>query len=360
LKKRAILSILKTNVHDHTEFKLKLLELQRLVESMDYEIVETVIQQRMKKYSHFLIGKGKVDELKESVEVYNADIVIFYNVLTSKQNYNLSKVLNCEVIDRYDLILEIFAEQSSDVVSKLQIDLAQTLKNFPKYKIQAHKKYRHEHAQFRSSGEFAYHSKIRAHDKRVAKLRENLRALKERKLKQIKSRKRGQFPFKTICISGYYNAGKTTLFNALTGANKEVSMKPFTTLSSKYKRLKDRQTKILLIDTIGFVYDIDLTLINSFELQILDMQQADYVLYLIGLDDELSDLIRKFTYGLKLFQNLKIDDSKLIIVFNKVDLVSEEKIKKILEIVADTLDAFPHTFISAKSSKNLEELVNLF
>ncbi|NVM52149.1 MAG: GTPase HflX [Candidatus Helarchaeota archaeon] len=360
MKKRTVLCFLKIKVHDHWEFQLKIAELKRLVVSMDYQVVDTVIQQRIKKHSRYLMGKGKVEEIKEIVETYGVDTIIFYNVLTSKQNYNLTNELQCEVKDRYDLILEIFELQSSDIVSKKQITLAQMLKTFPKYKIQAHKKYRTEHAQFRSSGEFAYHSKIRAHDKRVAKIRKELEALKEKKLKEIASRKRGQFPFKTICISGYYNTGKTTLFNALTGAEKPVSDRPFTTLSSKYKHLKDRQSKIILIDTIGFVYDIDPTLINSFELQILDMQNAEKVLYLISLDDPLFDIIKKFHYGLELFHDIGVVKSRIIVVFNKIDLSTDEQIKKLLENLDNSLNEFPYTVISAKTSKNLNSLIKLF
>ncbi|NVM28124.1 MAG: GTPase HflX [Candidatus Helarchaeota archaeon] len=360
MKKPTVLCFLKSKIHDHWEFQLKLEELKRLVESMDYEIIETVVQQRIKKRSRYLLGKGKVEELKEIVETYNIEVVIFYNILTSKQNYNLTAKLQCEIKDRYDLILDIFEQQSSDIVSKMQITLAQMLKTFPKYKIQARKKFKTEKPSFRSSGEFAYHSKIRAHDKRVAKIRKELEVLKEKKLKEIASRKRGQFPFKTICISGYYNAGKTTLFNALTGAEKPVSDRPFTTLSSKYKHVKDRHSRTILIDTIGFVYDIDPSLINSLELQILDMQNADQVLYLIGLDDSLPVLIRKFHYGLELFQDIGVEKAKLIVVFNKIDLLTDEKIDTLIESLEESLKDFPHTFISAKASTNFKTLIKLF
>ena len=361
MKKRALLCFLKLDVHDHKKFELQINELKHLVESMGYEIFDTIIQTRIKKFSRYLLGKGKIEELKESIETYHIETVLFYNVLSSKQNYNLTSALACEVKDRYDLILEIFEQQSSDNVSKLQIELAQIVKNFPKYKIQAHKKYRTEHAQFRSSGEFAYHSKIRAHDKRVAKIRSELERLKEKKERQIKSRKKGQFPFKTICISGYYNAGKTTLSNALTGAEKPVSAQPFTTLSSKYQRLRgNNPSKVIMIDTIGFVFDIDPTLIKSFELQLLDMQSADNILYLIGLDDDLDDVCTKFSYGLELLNDIGVERSKIIVVFNKIDLYTQEKLDKLLELLEEPLKDFPHTFVSAKTSKNLHDLISLF
>ncbi|MFX1298818.1 MAG: GTPase [Promethearchaeota archaeon] len=361
MKKRTLLCFLKTDVHDHRRFELQLEELKRLAVSMEYQIVDTIVQTSIRKKSRFLLGRGKVEEVKELIETYDIETVIFYNVLSSKQNYNLTSRLHCEVKDRYDLILDIFEQQSSDIVSKLQIELAQILKNFPKYKIQAHKKYKTEHAQFRSSGEFAYHSKIRAYDKKVAKIRDELELLKERKLEQIASRKKGQFPFKTLCISGYYNAGKTTLFNALTGAEKPVSAEPFTTLSSKYLRLKKQpSSKIILIDTIGFVYDIDPTLIKSFELQIIDMQYADKVLYLIGLDDELDIIITKFHYGLELFEEIGIDRSKIIVVFNKIDLFSEESIEKLLKFLENPLKEFPYVLISAKTHENLNNLIKVF
>ncbi len=361
MKKRALLCFLKTDIHDHKRFKLQLEELKRLAISMGYQIIETVIQTRNKKSSRYLLGSGKIEEIKELIETYDIEVALFYNVLTSKQNYNLATALKCEIKDRYDLILDIFEQQSADVVSKLQIELAQELKNFPKHKIQAHKKYKTEHAQFRSSGEFAYHSKIRAHDKRVAKIRKELENLKRRKLRQIADRKKGKLPLKTICISGYYNAGKTTLFNILTGANKPVSKEPFTTLSSKYQRLKRKLGEnFVLIDTIGFVYDIDPSLIKSFELQILDMQYADKVLYLIGMDDELEVIVTKFYYGLDLFDEIGIDKSKIMVIFNKIDLCSDDKIIVLLEKLEKDLKYFPYLFISAKTLKNIDLLVKMF
>jgi len=328
---------------------------------MEYEIVDTIIQQRVKKFSNFLLGRGKVEEIGEMIQTYNINTVIFYNVLTSKQSYNLSTAFKCEVKDRYDLILDIFEQQSSDIVSKLQISLAKLVKTFPKYKIESHlKKSRTEHTYLSASGEYAYHSKIRAYDKQMAKIQAELEDLKGKKLDELASRKRGQYPNKIICIGGYYNAGKTTLFNALTGADKPVSDRPFTTLSSKYQHIKNQQSKLILVDTIGFVYDIDPKLIKSFELQILDMRNADKLLYLIGLDDPVDTLITKFQYGLELFQDIGVDISKIIAVFNKIDLVSEETIKKLLEILEPTLKDIPYTFISAQKSHNLDALIKLF
>lgn len=348
-------------MHDHCDFKLQLEELRRLSVSMEYEIVDTIVQQRVKKFSNFLIGKGKVEELQEMIQTYKIDTVIFYNVLTSKQHYNLTTEFKCEVKDRYDLILDIFERQSTDIVSKLQISLAVLSKTFPKIKIAAHlQKSRTEHAFLGSSGEYAYHSKIRAYDKQMAKIQSELEVLKERKLDEIASRKRGQYPNKIICIGGYYNAGKTTLFNALTGADKPVSNRPFTTLSSKYQHIKNPQSKLILVDTIGFVYDIDLALIKSFELQILDMQNADKLLYLIGLDDPVDNIVTKFQYGLELFQDIGVDIRKIIAVFNKIDLISKEALEKLLETLEPTLKEIPYTLISAKKSQNLDTLIKLF
>jgi len=358
--KRAILCFLKTDVHDHWDFKLQIEELRRLAVSMDYDIIDTVVQQRLKKFSNFLIGKGKVEEIQEIIKTYNIEAVIFYNNLTSKQHYNLTTAFNCDVKDRYDLILDIFEQQSSDNLSKLQITLAQLIKTFPKYKIEAHKKYKSEHPFFSSSGEYAFHSKIKAYDKQIAKIRAELGIFKEKKLSEIASRKRGQYPFKIICIGGYYNAGKTTLFNALTGANKPVSDRPFTTLSSKYQQLKNPLSKLILVDTIGFVYDIDPTLIKSFELQILDMQNADKLLYLIGLDDPVEIITTKFQFGLELFQEIGVDSTKIIAVFNKIDLVSEEIIEKLLENLEKPLKELPYTFISAQKAQNFDALIKLF
>ena len=158
-----------------------------------------------------------------------------------------------------------------------------------------------------------------------------------------------------ICLTGNYNAGKTSLFNLLTDSNKPVSDSPFTTLSSKYQKLTNKD--MLFIDTIGFVIDIDPKLIHSFELNLFDIINANIILFLIDISNEFEIMKAKFLSGINVLLDLEIDHRKVIIVFNKMDLVKNEEIqKKVKELIQFFPYKFPYIIISAEASKNIEKV----
>ncbi|TFF86220.1 MAG: GTPase HflX [Promethearchaeota archaeon] len=351
--KNVILVMLRTNPHDHSRYMIRFNELKELTKSLEYKIKEEVMQTKLKPKSNYLIGDGKVKEIKEMVEHLNIDKIIFYNILTSKQKYNLSKTTNCETIDRYDLILEIFDRTSRDKLSKLQIEKARLNKDLPLVKITASNRLKSEHPGARGRGEYSYKSKIRGIQSKITKIDEEIEKYKQLKEVWLENRKKLSMPI--ICLTGNYNAGKTSLFNLLTDSNKPVSDSPFTTLSSKYQKLTNKD--MLFIDTIGFVIDIDPKLIHSFELNLFDIINADIILFLIDISDEFEIMKAKFLSGINVLLDLEIDHRKVIIVFNKMDLVKNEKIqKKIEELIQFFPYKFPHVIISAENSENIESL----
>jgi len=284
---KAILCMLKTNVHDHTFYRIRLDELRRLVESLGVEVVGEVVQSRFKPFSKYYVGSGKVKELARKSKSLGANMVIFYNILKSSQKLNLMKALGVEVIDRHELALEIFDQMASDRLSKLQIQAARLEKMEPFYKLQASINYREERPFFRAGGEYAFHGQLREISRAQARISKEIDRLMEEKKRRIFKRRR-ELGYPVVCIAGFYNAGKTSLFNALTGDNKTVSSRPFTTLSSKYqRRYIDHETTVLFIDTIGFMLDLDPRLIGSFKLNLLDMKSSDLVLLLLDLSDQL-------------------------------------------------------------------------
>ncbi|MDH5791898.1 MAG: hypothetical protein OEZ44_06895, partial [Candidatus Bathyarchaeota archaeon] len=127
--------MLKTNVHDHQVYRLKLDELRRLVETLDIEVVGDVVQTRHHPFAKYLFGSGKVKEVKRFVERHDCNIVIFYNILRSSQKLNLIRALGCDVVDRYEVTLEIFDKMASDNLSKLQIEAARLDKLAPFFKL---------------------------------------------------------------------------------------------------------------------------------------------------------------------------------------------------------------------------------
>ena len=351
--------MLRNNPHDHILFKLQLDELEALTKALGYEIVETFTQTGLRTKARYLFGSGKVDELGRVIEEKDVELVVLYNELTSKQKLNLSLAFNCEVIDRYELTLRIFEEMASDKISKLQIELARERKLYPFYQLQAAVKYSGLERQppWAGTGEFAFHSKLKGVQKRIGKLKREIAVLAVDKIRQIKERKK--LGTKMICIAGYYNAGKTTLFNLLTGENKLVGDRPFKTLSSKYQRLKsnDGVDAPLLIDTIGFVVGLDPELIKSFELNLMDMKEADLVLFLIGVDDNAEYLFHKLKFGLHLLQEIGVEPSRILVVLNKTDLLDRESFGKVVSYLTPLMEQYDWTSISAKKRDGIDGLI---
>ena len=349
--------MLKTNIHDHKVYRIKLDELRSLMETLGVELVGEFIQTRRRPFARYHIGSGKVKELRRYVKRHGIDLVVFYNILRSSQKFNLIRALGCDVVDRYEVTLEIFDLMASDNLSKLQIEAARLEKLAPYFKLEASIRYHNDRPFFRSMGEYAYHSQLRELTRRQARIRDQIKALKREKQQRIRKRRRLGFP--TVCISGFYNAGKTSLFNALTGDRKPVSPQPFTTLSSKYqRRYLDSETTILFIDTIGFVIDIDPHLIKSFELNMEDIINADLVLLLLEAADPMFTLRIKLLEGIRLLTDIGVPRDRIIVVLNKLD-----SIPKLPEALGEELDLerldLPWTAVSAKERLNLDGLLRL-
>jgi len=356
-KARAVLCMLKTNIHDHTVFRIRLDELRTLVETLGMEVVGEFVQTEPRPFPRFFMGKGKVEEIGGFVKGHDVDVVVMYNIINSSQKLNLIRAFHCDVVDRYEVILEIFDKNASDNVSRLQIEAARLQKLTPYFKLATAERFRHDRPFFLSMGEYAYHSQLRELTSRQAKLRGQIEALKKEKRQQIRKRRSLGFPL--ICIAGYYNAGKTSLFNALTGDSKLVTPLPFTTLSSKYqRRYVDAETTLLFIDSIGFVIDLDPRLIQSFELNLEDMRSADLVLLVLEINDPVVKLRIKLLEGIRLLNDIGIPREKIIIVLNKIDLAP-----KLAGTISETLEIerleIPWTIVSAKDRTNLDGLIGL-
>jgi GTP-binding protein HflX len=357
VKGRAVLCMLKTNVHDHVVYRLKLGELRSLVETLDIEVVGDLVQSRHRPFAKFHVGSGKVKDIRRFVRRHNVNLVVFYNYLRSSQKLNLIRAIGVDVVDRYEVTLEIFDKMSSDSLSKLQIEAARLKKLTPYFKLEANLRYHNDRPFFRSMGEYAFHGQMRELTRRQARIRREIERLVKVNRQRIKNRDDLGYP--SICIAGYYNAGKTSLFNALTGDDKLVSDRPFTTLSSKYqKRYLDHETTLLFIDTIGFVIDVDPNLIKSFELNLEDMRNADLLILLLDISDPILTLRIKLAEGIRLLRQLGIPRERIIVVFNKVDLEPELSDEIGEELGMSSL-GLPWTVVSAKSRTNINELFNI-
>ena len=354
---KALLVMLRTNVHDHVVYRVRLDELKSLVESLGIEVVGEVVQTRYRPFAKYHVGKGKVGDIRRKVRRLKANVVIFYNIIRSSQKLNLIQAVNCDVIDRFELTLEIFDQMSSDTLSKLQIQSARLEKQAPFYKLQSALNYQYDRPFFRAGGEYGFHAKMRELTRSQARINEEIDKLMEDKSQRIWQRKKLGYP--VICIAGYYNAGKTYLFNRITGDSKPVSDRPFTTLSSKYqKRFIDWETTVLFIDTIGFVLDLDPRLIQSFKLNLLDIRSSDLVILLLDLSDPILNLDMKLNEGIWLLRDIGVSRDRIIVVINKSDL-DPEKAATIGETLELDSYLLPWIVVSAETKENVSGLLDL-
>jgi GTP-binding protein HflX len=352
--------MVKTDPHDHHLYRIRLGELRELSIAAGYSVSGSTIQVNPKENVAFMLGRGKLEEVKQQVAENSVETVIFYNVLTSKQKYNLERILGVEVLDRYDLTLKIFEISSSDRLSKLQIRLARLLKEIPYQKLLASIRFKtgREHPGPRSLGEYAYHETVASLLKRKSLIQAEIEKRRLERLLQLKRRRETGIP--TVCITGYYNAGKTTLFNALTNLDKPVSPRPFTTLTSKYYLLPHRGREVFLVDTIGFVMDLDPRLIASFSITLDDIRLSDLVMLTVDVSDPSDLLLLRIKTCLDILRSLKVKDERILMVFNKCDLASgsqevELKINRAYPLIHD----LPYCVVSAKLRKGLDELMGL-
>ncbi|MEM2088523.1 MAG: GTPase [Thermoproteota archaeon] len=357
---RAWLCMVKTDPHDHHLYRIRLGELRELSIAAGYIVAGSTIQVSTKENVAFMLGRGKLEEVKQRVAENSVESVIFYNVLTSKQKYNLERILGIEVLDRYDLTLKIFDISSSDRLSKLQIRLARLLKEIPYQKLLASIRFKtgREHPGPRSLGEYAYHETVASLLKRRSKIQAEIEKKRLEKISQLKRRREMGVP--TVCITGYYNAGKTTLFNALTNLSKPVSPRPFTTLTSKYYLLPHRKLEVFLVDTIGFVLDLDPRMITSFSLTLDDIRLSDLVMLTVDVSDPSDLLLLRIKTCLDILRSLKVTDERTMVVFNKYDLAAgSEEVRLKIDRAYPLIHNLPYCLVSAKLRKGLDELMEL-
>jgi len=331
---RAILGYVKTDPHDHTVYKAQLADLAGIAKAAGYEPVETIVQFLHKETVNYVFGKGKVEEIKKRIEELNAQAFIVYNTMTSAQKLNLEKALKVKVIDRYELTLEVFDLNASDKLSKMQIELAKLIKSYPYEKLKAAIRYIRDRPGPKGLGEYAYHSVIGQIRRRIKQLEEELEKARQVRLAQLQKRKELGIPI--IALAGYYGAGKTSIFNALTRLNRPVLGRPFTTLSSKYHAV-NKESPFLIVDTIGFAMGLDPEVIHAFRLTLDDIRFSDAVILVIDISDEEHVMRLRTKTCMDILKELGVNKNRVVVAANKVDLVKqglEEKINSLKHMVA--------------------------
>ncbi|MEM2237488.1 MAG: GTPase HflX [Candidatus Caldarchaeum sp.] len=333
-------------VDDWSEYNLD--ELKELCKGVGYEPVYAMVQRRAP-HPKYQIGPGKVEELRKAVKNLRVERVVFENELKPVQEYNLAKALSIPVISRTQLILETFAIRAASTEAKLQIKLAQLRYELSRAKEKVRLAKKGEQPGFHGLG--AYEADVYYNEifKRIAVIKEKLKAIRVRKT--VVRGKRLEAGLPSVVLSGYTNAGKTTLFNALAGEDSPTGPQLFTTLSTTTRIVKFNGKKAYLSDTVGFIRNLPHLLVESFHSTLSEFIYADLLLLVVDVSETVDMVEDKLNTCLTVLDEVGVKNVPILIVFNKVDLCPDYRHK--IDRINPDLD---YVAVSAATGFNLQAL----
>ncbi len=355
-REKAILvgAILKQEAKDDDE----LAELTALAESAGAIVVDRIQQKITRIHPSTYIGSGKAEMIKQRAKKNKADVIIFDNDLSPGQIRELEELIEVKVVDRGELILDIFASRAQTKQAKLQVELAQLEYTYPRLtRMWSHLDTITGAAGgpsagavgaigTRGTGEKQLEIDRRLVNKRITELKREIADIDKRIVREIETR-RGLFK---ICLVGYTNAGKSTLMNALTDAGVYVEDRLFATLDTKTRQWAiDGGRKVLLSDTVGFVKNLPHQLVASFKATLEEAINADLLLHVVDVSNP--DAHNQAENAKKVLNDIKCSEKKTLILLNKADVVrSQAQFEFMQTIYPDAIS------ISAKMGMNLDLL----
>jgi GTP-binding protein HflX len=318
-----------------------------LAKTAGAKVLDSVVQRRKKIDPSLYLGKGKVSQLAELCKDKEIDVVICDDDLAPAQVSNLEKVIDTKVIDRSELILDIFAARAKTAQAKLQVELAQLEYTRPRLKrMWSHLSRIEGGIGTRGPGEKQLEVDKRLVSKRVLTLKKRLEQIEKRRKHQAKSRKEHT----TVSLVGYTNAGKSTLMNRLTDAGVFVEDKLFATLDTKTSLCElGNGKKVILSDTVGFIKKLPHHLITSFEATLEEVRWADFLLHVV--DASSPDVIEQVAAVNNVLKELDCEKKPIIMVLNKADVLKDSSIITFFRSKYDNI-----VTISALTGQDIEKL----
>ncbi len=325
-------------------------ELEFLAETAGADIIAKVIQELDSINPATVIGKGKIQEIKQLIEEEQITLVIFDNDITPVQARNLEKNFNIKVIDRSGLILDIFAKHARTIEAKTQVELAQLEYLLPRLtRMWPHLSKQYGGIGTKGPGETQIETDRRVIKTKIQKLKSKLIEIDKQKLVQ----KKGRESLPRFALVGYTNAGKSTLMNMITEADVQVENKLFATLDTTVRTFKlPNGNKALLSDTVGFIRKLPAHLIASFRSTLAEAKDADVLLHIIDISNKA--YTEQIDAVLETLDALNIKNKPIINVFNKIDLLTDNfELKNFMKLYPDAL------FISAQRGLNISNLLRV-
>jgi GTP-binding protein HflX len=350
---RVLLVGLQTDSLSDQVFEDGLAELIRLVDTAGGQVLEVVRQKRSRPHPQTVIGSGKVEEIALRVQTMGANLVAFDRDLSPSQIRNLERQIGVRVIDRTEVILDIFAQRAQSKAGKLQVELAQLEYMMPRLTGRGLAMSRLGGGiGTRGPGETKLETERRAIQKRIAKLQQDVNQLQSHRSRLRQQRQKQEVP--SIAIVGYTNAGKSTLINALTKSDIYAADQLFATLDPTTRKLKiiDAQTQssqlLLLTDTVGFIHELPSSLVDAFRATLEEVTEADALLQVVDLSHPAWQ--RQLESVANILEQMPITTGPMLIAFNKIDQVENEALEMAKQNYSQAV------FISASQGFGLETL----
>lgn len=336
----------------HSADQEVLAEFYELVDSAGAEVAELITTKRDTPDAKLFVGKGKAEEIKAAVMTHEADVVIVNHALSPAQERNLSQMLECQVLDRVGLILDIFAQRARSHEGKLQVELAQ----LRRMSTRLVKGWSHLDRQggigARGPGETQLETDRRLVQAKIKQLEARIEKVRKQRSLGRRSRQKSDYP--TVTLVGYTNAGKSTLFNLLTQASVYAEDRLFATLDSTLRKVHlPGAGPIILADTVGFIRHIPHDLVAAFRSTLEETREADLLIHLVDAADPHRS--EKMADVAEVIEEVKASDVPQLKVFNKIDLMTEAAVEPHLDLNESGLPE--RVWLSAQSQQGMPLLL---
>ncbi|MBW6516617.1 MAG: GTPase HflX [Candidatus Cloacimonetes bacterium] len=354
VKQRVFLIGLYTGKEKREEYERTVDELEHLSKTAGADVLGRFVQHLEKPNPATYIGKGKIAEIKTETKSKDIDTLIFNDNLSPAQAKNIARITNCNIVDRTELILDIFATHAQTKQAKMQVELAMLQYNYSKLRnLWQHFSRIEGGIGLRGPGETQIELDRREIKKKISILQRRIKDLD--KISVVKRKKRSNL--KNVSLIGYTNAGKTTLFNRITGEHLYVADQLFATLDSTTRAIqRNGEERIVISDTIGFIKKLPHTLVSSFHSTLLEVTEADLLLHVVDVSQP--DFEQYIEAVNDVLQEIGADDKDILYVFNKLDMLKDTVKTKFVK--KGLMMKYPASvFISAKYDENFEELFSL-
>src|SRR5687768_3328787 len=345
---RALLVGVQTEKMAEGEGTELLLELKELVENLRISVTRTMLVQLRRPTPALLLGSGKAEEIIALAREDGADVIVFDEALSPAQQRNWEEMSGLAVIDRQEVILEIFADRAHTREAILQVALARMEYSLPRLtRAWTHLSRQRGKGALGGEGETQLEQDRRIVRDRIAHLKQELKNVVQQR--DVQRRKRQRVPIPTCAIVGYTNAGKSTLLNTLTGARVLAVDKLFATLDPTTRQLVLRgNQKLLVTDTVGFIRRLPHNLVDAFKATLEEVVVADFLVHVVDVTN--ANFEQHHATTLAVLEELGAADKTIVTVFNKIDAATPEKLAHAKRLVPDAL------FVSALTRAGLDTL----